>query len=54
VQEHLGPEKLKNDPHLNEVCVSRIINEHMENHANHSHLIWSMISLQMWKQHYKL
>ena len=54
VQEHLAPDKLKNDLHLNEVCVGRIIKEHMENHANHSHLIWSMISLQMWKAHYKL
>ena len=54
VLEYLRPEKLKNDPHLNEVTVSRLIKKHMNKQANHSHLIWSMISLQMWKQHYKL
>jgi asparagine synthase (glutamine-hydrolysing) len=32
--------------------VDRIVSEHLQRHANHSHLLWSLVVFQMWKERY--
>ena len=52
VEEYLNPAKLKNDGFLDPSEVSIVIEEHMKNRANNSHLIWSMICFGLWKERY--
>jgi asparagine synthase (glutamine-hydrolysing) len=53
VEDYLG-ESLKTDPNLNFNETRKVIEEHMDNRANHSHLIWSLLMYRMWSKEYKL
>ena len=45
---------LKSDPYLNPVEIKKLVYEHLQNRANHNHLLWSLIVYQMWKEHYSI
>lgn len=52
VNDYLNPETLKKDGFLNHVHVQKVIDDHMNERANNSHLIWSMICFGLWKEEY--
>jgi asparagine synthase (glutamine-hydrolysing) len=45
----LSENTLKQDGLFNPATVSRWIHEHEDNQANHSHLLWSLMVFQLWK-----
>jgi asparagine synthase (glutamine-hydrolysing) len=52
VDEYLFPERLKREGLFAPRAVHELVLEHLDNRANHSHLLWSLISFQMWKERY--
>ena len=51
---YLDQSKLQSDPYLNQVEIRKLVNEHLQNRANHNHLLWSLIVYQMWKEYYSI
>ncbi|MBI4924661.1 MAG: asparagine synthase (glutamine-hydrolyzing) [Bdellovibrio sp.] len=52
LQDYLSFDRLKREGVFQENQVQRIVVEHLENRANHSHLLWSLLVFQMWKEHF--
>ncbi len=52
LDEYLSVKKVKNDEYLNASLVESLLREHLSGKANHSHLLWSLIQYQMWKERY--
>jgi asparagine synthase (glutamine-hydrolysing) len=52
LDEYLSESKIKRDGIFKYSKIKNLIDEHQADHANHSHLLWSFISFQMWKEHY--
>lgn len=52
VEEHLSSSALKNSDYLDSIEVQKLVEAHMKNRANNSHLIWSLIMFEMWRKEY--
>jgi asparagine synthase (glutamine-hydrolysing) len=52
IDEYLSESKIKRDGIFKYSQIKSIIDEHDADRANHSHLLWSFISFQMWKETY--
>lgn len=53
LDEQLGETRLKQDGIFNVAEIKMLIHEHLNDQANHSHLLWSLICFQMWKEAYR-
>ena len=54
LQEYLGTERLRREGIFRAESIRRLVEEHVESRANHSHLLWSLIMFEMWKERYSL
>ncbi|HEX4923128.1 MAG TPA: asparagine synthase (glutamine-hydrolyzing) [Bdellovibrionales bacterium] len=52
LDEYLGPERLKREGIFNAANVGAVVSEHLNRSANHSHLLWSLINFQLWRERY--
>ena len=52
MDEYLSEEKIKKDGIFQPEKIKALIREHCDDRANHSHLLWSFISFQMWKERF--
>ena len=50
VEELLGHARVKSDGLFEPAMVERLKREHMENRANHSHVLWSLLVFQDWRR----
>jgi asparagine synthase (glutamine-hydrolysing) len=54
LDEYLGVERLKKEGHFNATGVASLVSEHLSGRANHSHLLWSLISFELWLERYRV
>lgn len=52
LDEFLSAEKLADDELLDSTEVRRLVDGHCSGKENHSHLLWSLLTLQMWRARY--
>lgn len=52
LDENLSEQRLKREGIFNAHAVAALVREHRRGFANHSHLLWSLVSFQMWKERY--
>lgn len=52
LDDYLSQERLKKDGTLIPNQVQMLVKEHLSKKVNHSHLLWSLITYQMWKEKY--
>ncbi|MBK9295064.1 MAG: asparagine synthase (glutamine-hydrolyzing) [Oligoflexia bacterium] len=52
INEYLDYDRIKREGHFNPNAVHKVVNAHLKNYANYSHLIWSLLSFQMWQERY--
>jgi asparagine synthase (glutamine-hydrolysing) len=52
LDEYLAPARLRREGILAAAPVAALVREHLSGRANHSHLLWSLVSFQMWKERY--
>ncbi|HET6374349.1 MAG TPA: asparagine synthase (glutamine-hydrolyzing), partial [Candidatus Polarisedimenticolia bacterium] len=52
LDEHLEEGRLKREGFFEPPAVARVVAEHVGGFANHSHLLWSLVTFQMWKAQY--
>ena len=52
LDQYLEPEKIKREGIFSAPNVERLVQEHLSNRANHSHLLWSLINFQLWRERY--
>ncbi|MCM2280120.1 MAG: asparagine synthase (glutamine-hydrolyzing) [Oligoflexia bacterium] len=50
VDEYLDEERLRREGLFAPKAVRGLVREHLQERANHSHLLWSLISFRMWKE----
>jgi asparagine synthase (glutamine-hydrolysing) len=43
---------LERDGIFNPSSIERLVGEHLADRANHSHLLFSLLSFQLWKERY--
>lgn len=51
---YLAPERLRADGLFDVAEVQRLQQEHLQNKANHSHILWSMLVFQHWKERWQV
>jgi asparagine synthase (glutamine-hydrolysing) len=49
VEHYLAPERLHEEGLFEPAVVDRMWQEHLHNHANHSHLLWSLLVFEQWR-----
>lgn len=49
VERYLAPERLKSEGLFEPEVVQRLWREHLDNRANHSHLLWSLLVFEQWR-----
>ncbi len=49
VERYLAPERLKSEGLFEPEVVGRLWQEHLDNRANHSHLLWSLLVFEQWR-----
>jgi asparagine synthase (glutamine-hydrolysing) len=52
MDEYLNETRLKREGHFDVSEVKEVIRAHLSERMNYSHLLWSLISFQMWKERY--
>ena len=52
LDEYLGEDRLRREGILYPQAVRNLVKAHLDGKANHSHLLWSLISFQLWKEKY--
>jgi asparagine synthase (glutamine-hydrolysing) len=52
LDEYLGEHRLKREGLLNARAVGDLVKQHVAARANHSHLLWSLVNFQMWKERF--
>ncbi len=52
LDEHLDETRLGREGYFEPRAVRRLVDEHLGKRANHSHLLWSLVSFQMWQARY--
>jgi len=50
VEHHLAPRRLQAEGLFDAVNVQTLWQEHLDNRANHSHLLWSMLVFEQWRE----
>ena len=50
LEDLLEPGRLRQEGLFDPVCVDRLKGEHMAGRANHSHVLWSLMVFQAWRQ----
>jgi asparagine synthase (glutamine-hydrolysing) len=50
MDERLDPERLRAEGVFDADTVSRLVREHLDSRENHSHLLWSLIVFQEWRE----
>ena len=48
--EFLDPNRLKKEGILDPLKVQSLVQEHLNGQANHSHLLWSLLCFEIWKE----
>lgn len=51
---YLNESRLKREGVFAPARIKELVNEHMEERANHSHLLWALLCFQLWKEKYRL
>jgi asparagine synthase (glutamine-hydrolysing) len=54
VEELLGRDRIEAEGLFNPAMVDRLKREHMQNRANHSHLLWSLLVFQDWRRRWRV
>lgn len=54
VEELLGHERIASEGLFEPVMVDRLKQEHLENRANHSHVLWSLLVFQDWRRRWSV
>jgi asparagine synthase (glutamine-hydrolysing) len=54
VERYLAPERLRAEGLLEPEVVGRLWSEHLANSANHSHLLWSLLVFEQWRDRWKV
>ena len=49
VERYLAPERLRAEGLFEPAVVERLWREHLDNRANHSHLLWSLLVFEQWR-----
>jgi asparagine synthase (glutamine-hydrolysing) len=52
--EHLSPARVAADGLFDPDTVQRLQREHFANRANHSHVLWSLLVFQCWKERWRV
>jgi asparagine synthase (glutamine-hydrolysing) len=52
IDENLNTPRIKREGIFKPLEISAIVDAHQRGYANHSHLLWSLICFQMWKERY--
>jgi len=50
VERYLAPDRLKQEGLFEPAVVERMWQEHLGNRANHSHLLWSLLVFEQWRE----
>jgi len=50
VERYLAPERLRQEGLFEPAVVERMWQEHLGNRANHSHLLWSLLVFEQWRE----
>ncbi|MGH9867807.1 MAG: asparagine synthase (glutamine-hydrolyzing) [Candidatus Polarisedimenticolia bacterium] len=54
LRDYLDEARLRREGYFHPGNVSAIVKEHLGSRANHSHVLWSLVSFQMWREHFEL
>lgn len=54
VEHYLAPARLQQEGLFQTVTVERLWREHLENRANHSHLLWSLLVFEQWRERWSV
>lgn len=54
LDEYIMSDRFDNDPYLDPKFTRRLAVEHMRGTRNHSHLLWSIICFQLWREEYQI
>ena len=54
VERYLAPERLRAEGLIEPAVVERLWSEHLGNRANHSHLLWSLLVFEQWRDRWKV
>jgi asparagine synthase (glutamine-hydrolysing) len=54
MMDHLSPTKLQRDGLFESDVVATLQREHLSNRANHSHILWSLLVFQQWKERWNV
>jgi asparagine synthase (glutamine-hydrolysing) len=54
VEHYLAPARLQREGLFQTVTVERLWREHLENRANHSHLLWSLLVFEQWRERWSV
>ena len=54
LEEYLDEARLRREGYFHPAHVRALVKEHVGARANHQHVLWSLISFQMWKEHYRI
>jgi len=49
VERYLAPERLRAEGLFEPAVIERLWREHLDNRANHSHLLWSLLVFEQWR-----
>jgi asparagine synthase (glutamine-hydrolysing) len=52
VEQYLAPERLRREGLFEPAVVGRLWQEHLTNRANHSHLLWSLLVFEQWRDRF--
>jgi asparagine synthase (glutamine-hydrolysing) len=52
LDEYLSEPRIRREGYFQPERVDELVQAHLRNRANHSHLLWSLISFQMWKDRF--
>ena len=50
VEHHLAPRRLEGTGLFDAATVGRLWQEHLDNRANHSHVLWSLLVFEQWRE----
>ncbi len=52
--EYLDADRLRREGYFDPAAVNALVQEHVAARANHSHVLWSLVSFEMWKERYEV
>jgi asparagine synthase (glutamine-hydrolysing) len=51
-EQYLAPQRIEREGLFEPAVVSRLWQEHLDNRANHSHLLWALLVFEQWRDRY--